>query len=76
MDYRDILSNQFEISYEEERDAVIIKYFNDGGVCVRPIVIKMETLEEIGEEKASQFLGERVLLLIPAARKRIFAIED
>ena len=36
----------------------------------------METLEEIGEEKASQFLGERVLLLIPAARKRIFAIED
>jgi hypothetical protein len=39
-----------------------------------PIALKLATLQGMGSEKASKWVGETVLLLIPAMRKHLFQL--
>lgn len=75
-DYRKMLTHDFRIHFEEETGDILVFWLDKNGHCPHPIRISFETLLNAGSEEAAKFLGERVLLLIPRARKELFGIDD
>jgi hypothetical protein len=75
-DYREMFTHDFRIHFDEETGDILVHWLDKDGHCPRPIRISFETLLSAGSEGASRFLGERVLLLIPRARRELFGIDD
>jgi len=75
-DYREMFTHDFRIHFDEESGDILVYWLDKKGHCPFPIRISFETLLSAGSEGASRFLGERVLLLIPRARKELFGIDD
>lgn len=67
---KNVLNDTFIVRYDETLQSVLIVH-PDERVASTPLVrIRGETLDGLNFAEASQFLGERLLLLIPALRKR------
>jgi hypothetical protein len=71
----DILTNEFSIRYAESDASLLIHTINDGKLAP-PIRIKLQTLKEMGSEKASKWVGETLLLLIPKLRAELFRLSE
>ncbi len=70
MDPSELLSNEFIVRWDEELNSLVIVH-PDGEPFLRPHVqIRSSTLADMTFEQASQFIGERLVLLIPALRER------
>ena len=70
MEPSELLSNEFIVRWDEELDSLVIVH-PDGERFPRPHVqIRASTLADMPFEQASQFIGERLVLLIPALRER------
>lgn len=65
-----IFSNKLEVEYDEDRAHLSIWHPNVKAEGLRPIEIRKSTLEAMSFSEASQFVGERILLLIPAMREQ------
>jgi hypothetical protein len=65
-----IFNDTFIVKYDEDLQCILIIH-PDKNVMSRPIVqISAETLATMNFLEASQFLGERLLILIPQLRDR------
>lgn len=71
-----VLTNDFELHYDEVTDRLLIFALERGKKPDVPISMKLATLKDMGPEKASKWVGEAVLLLIPAVRKHLFQVAD
>ena len=70
MDTSELLSNEFIVRWDEDLNSLVIVH-PDGERFPRPHVqIKSSTLSDMSFKQASQFIGERLVLLIPALRQR------
>jgi hypothetical protein len=68
-----ILSDTFIVKFDDALQAILIVH-PDGNEIPGPLVqIRSETLDAMNFTQASQFLGERLLLLIPQLRHRYAA---
>lgn len=76
MSIEKVLTNDFELHYDETTDRLLIYAFEGGKKPEVPIALKLTTLKDMGPEKASKWVGETVLLLIPTMRKRLFQLAD
>lgn len=68
----EILTNEFVLRYDEASEVLRIYTVNNDRESPFPIELRLETLSAMGPEKASKWLGETLLLLIPAMRANIF----
>jgi len=65
----DILSDSFLVAWDESLNSLVI--LHPDSAIPRPVVqIRAATLSEMSFAQASSFLGERLILLIPALRER------
>ena len=65
-----IFNDTFIVKYDEGMQSILIIH-PDENVISRPIVqIRAETLATMNFLEASQFLGERLMILIPQLRER------
>lgn len=65
-----IFNDTFIVKYDQELESVLIIHPDDK-VISRPIVqIRSSTLSQMDFLQASQFLGERLMILIPQLRER------
>jgi len=65
-----IFSNRFEVEFDEQRDAFVIRH-PDARRFPTPLVeIRGDTLAGMSLQQASQFIGERLILLVPRLRER------
>lgn len=65
-----IFNDTFIVKYDEVMESILIIHPNEN-VISRPIVqIRAETLATMNFLEASQFLGERLMILIPQLRER------
>lgn len=65
-----ILNDTFIVKYEETLKSILINH-PDSAKVPNPVVhIRAETLDKMDFLQASQFLGERLMLLIPQLRER------
>lgn len=64
-----IFSNRFEVEFDEVRDAVLIRHPNRQEFPTPLIEIRRETLKEMSLKEASEFIGERLILLTPVLRE-------
>ncbi len=71
----DILTNDFVLRYDEGREVLQIFTVSNGRETRFPIELRLATLSEMGSDKASKWLGETLLLLIPAMRINLFGLE-
>lgn len=70
MDPSELLSNEFIVRWDEELNSLVIVH-PDGERFPRPHVqIRASTLADMNFEQASQSIGERLVLFIPALRER------
>lgn len=65
-----ILNDTFIVKYDDALQSIVIIH-PDGAKVPNPLVrIRAETLDRMSFLEASQFLGERLMLLIPQLRER------
>lgn len=65
-----ILSSTFTVSWDNERQSLLILH-PDRELFDFPLIeISGSTLDEMEWQKASQFIGERLVLLIPELREK------
>jgi hypothetical protein len=65
-----VLTNQFEIEYDEARECLCIWTPGVKSRGLRPIEITKKGLGELPFAEAAEFVGEKILLLIPAMREQ------
>ena len=65
-----IFNDTFIVKFDEETQSLLIIH-PDESVMSRPVVqIRAETLDKMSFLEASQFIGERLLILIPQLQNR------
>lgn len=69
-----VLTNDFDIVYDESKQQLLIYGLENGKRPLAPITLKLSTLQEMGPEAASKWVGETILLLIPSMRKQLFKV--
>jgi hypothetical protein len=74
MDIEKVFTNDFELHYDEATERLLVYALEKGKKPAVPIALKLATLQGMGSEKASKWVGETVLLLIPAMRKHLFQL--
>ena len=63
-----ILSDNFMVEYDKKKDALLIRHKNTQTYPTPLVEIKRDTLSTMTLSQASQFIGERLILLIPSLR--------
>jgi hypothetical protein len=71
-----VFTNHFELHFDETTNRLLIYAFEGGKKPDVPIAMKLDTSKDMGPEKASKWVGETMLLLIPAMRKSLFKLTD
>jgi len=65
-----IFSDTFIVRFDEETQSLLIIH-PDESVMSRPVMqVRAETLDKMSFLEASQFIGERLLILIPQLQSR------
>lgn len=64
-----LFSNKYIVEYNDDRNEFIIDCYKKNDDCMPLVVVKIEALREMDFKQASEFLGERLILLIPALRE-------
>jgi hypothetical protein len=65
-----ILNDTFIVKYDEALQSILIVHPDEKKVPSPVVRIRAETLAKMSFLEASQFLGERLMLLIPQLRER------
>lgn len=65
-----VLNDTFIVRYDEALRSILIVHPDEKVTSTPLIRIRAETLDGMNFSQASQFLGERLLLLMPELRKR------
>jgi hypothetical protein len=65
-----ILNDTFIVKYDETMQSLLILHPDEGRVSNPLVQIRLETLAKMSFLDASQFVGERLMLLIPQLRDR------
>ena len=65
-----VLNDKFIVKYDEKLQSILIMHPDEKQVSNPLVTIRAETLEKMNFPEASQFLGERLMLLIPQLRER------
>jgi hypothetical protein len=65
-----ILNDKFIVKYDEKLQSLLIIHPDEKKVSNPLVTIRAETLAKMSFLEASQFLGERLVLLIPQLRDR------
>jgi hypothetical protein len=70
----EVLSNNFRLSYDEAADILRVYTVHEAKESPVPIELRLDTLKQMGRAAASAWVGETILLLIPAVRTKLFGI--
>jgi hypothetical protein len=65
-----VLNDKFIVKYDEKLQSILIIHPDEKQVSNPLVTIRAETLGKMNFLEASQFLGERLMLLIPQLRER------
>lgn len=65
-----VLTNELFVRYDEAREKLLICHFDQEKFPTPLIEIALATLENMTFSEASQFVGERLILLVPDLRKK------
>ena len=65
-----LLNDTFIVKFDDELQSILIIHPDETTVPGPVVRIRAETLEKMDFLEASQFLGERLMLLIPQLRER------
>jgi hypothetical protein len=61
-------SNSFYVEFDVERDMLVVRHPDHQEFKTPFIEIRRETLNEMTFKQASEFIGERLILLIPSLK--------
>lgn len=65
-----ILNDTFIVKYDDDLQSVLIIHPDEKKVPGAIVRIRAETLAKMSFQEASQFLGEKLMLLIPQLREQ------
>ena len=70
MKSEELLSNEFKVRWDEQLQSLLIVHPDVARFPQPHVQIRSATLGPMSWQQASQFIGERLVLLIPALRDR------
>ncbi len=70
MNSENILSNQWNIRWDDERKSLIFEKIEKNGEKRELIQIRENTFNKMTLEEASKFIGQRLILAIPSLREK------
>jgi hypothetical protein len=68
-----VLTNEFVVRYEENGECLCIHTVR-AGVEEPAIKLRLETLKGMGQDAASKWVGETIMLLVPSLRTEVFGL--
>jgi hypothetical protein len=73
MDISSVLTNDFNVRFDEGRQVLQITTVHNGTPAAVPIEIRLSTLLNMKDpQEASRWFGETILLLVPDVRLALF----
>ena len=72
MEDGEVLTNSFHVEFDEATNSFLIYTIHEGDKARWPIRISLSTLMSMERLEAEAFLGSRLLLLVPSARRAIY----
>jgi hypothetical protein len=76
MDRNDVLTNHFDVQYVNDDASLLIRTINNGKPAEIPIRLRLDALQKMGSAKASEWVGQTLMLLIPELREKLFELKD
>jgi len=76
MDKNDVLTNHFDVQYINDEASLLIRTINNGELAEIPIRLRLDALQKMGPAKASEWVGQTIMLLIPDMREKLFELKD
>jgi len=70
METTELLSNEFTVRWNEQIESLVIVHPDSAKFPLPLVQIPASTLEHMSWQEASQFIGERLVQLMPALRER------
>ncbi|NML26352.1 hypothetical protein [Zoogloea dura] len=70
LDPQDLLSNEFVVCWDTELASLLIAHPDAAKFPEALVQIRSQTLQGMSWQEASQFIGERLMLLMPELRAR------
>ena len=71
----EILTNEFLVRYDEAGERLMIFTLKDGKPDSDvPISLRLPMLKDMGPDEASKWVGQTLLLLVPAIRENVFGL--
>lgn len=75
MKVSEVLTNEFLVRYDGPSERLLIYTLKNGKPDSDvPISLRMATLTEMGADEAAKWVGQTLLLLIPAMREGLFKL--
>jgi hypothetical protein len=71
-----VLTNQFNVQYVNDEASLLIRTINNGNPAEIPIRLRLDALQKMGAAKASEWVGQTLMLLIPEMREKLFELKD
>lgn len=75
MKVSEVLTNEFLVRYDESGERLLIYMLKNGKPDSDvPISLRLEMLKDMGSDEASKWVGQTLLLLVPAMREKVFSL--
>lgn len=72
MNASDIFTNDLTVRYDEATESLLIYSGLNPAADAVPVRHRLSMLSSMGKDEASKFIGQTILLLVPAARDKVF----
>jgi hypothetical protein len=76
MHKNDVLTNHFDVQYVNDEASLLIRTIKNGKRAETPIRLRLDALQKMGSAKASEWVGQTLMLLIPELREKLFELKD
>jgi hypothetical protein len=72
----DILTNEFRVTFDTDEKSLLVRTVVNGVESQYPIRLRLQNLKEMGPAKASEWVGQTLMLLIPTMRAELYGLTD
>jgi predicted thioredoxin/glutaredoxin len=76
MPKEDILTNDFRVTFDVEDQSLLVRTVVNGVESRFPIRLRLQSLQQMGATKASEWVGQTLMLLVPTLRKELYGLKE
>jgi hypothetical protein len=70
------LTNEFRVTFDTDEKSLLVRTVVNGIESQFPIRLRLQSLQTMGPAKASEWVGQTLMLLVPTLREELYGLTD